>query len=288
MALAADAFPDAGLGHLSRSSAVAVALRARGVEVDPLAIGASAPVDRDGVAWRPVESIDRIDAPAVLVDSYRTPREVLERLAAATRLAVMDDDGDPPAGAALVVDAAADLSHACLRPAFWGLPPRPTRARVERVVVTTGGGDPGGRGAALAGSARDQLPGAQVLLVRGPQAPDEAPEGVDVVRSPPVLLDLLLDADLVVSGGGQTMLEAAACGAPCVAVPLAANQERQVNALVRVGAVSTDLSGLAALAAGATARADMAAAAQRAVDGYGALRVAFALERLTTASSPAG
>ena len=260
-----------------------VALRARSVEVDALGIGAAGPIERDGVTWRPVGAIDQLAAPAALLDSYRTPRDVVARIARGTQLAVMHDEGEPPPGATLVVDAALDLRLACLRPAFWGLPPRIVREHAQRVLVTTGGGDPGGAGAALAKTARDALPDARVALVRGPQAPADVPAGVEVVPSPHGLLDELLGADVVVSSGGQTLLEAAACGTPCVAVPLASNQERQVRALARAGAVTTDLARLPALAADRGARATLAAAAQQAVDGYGALRVAYAIARLRAA-----
>lgn len=281
--VAADAWPDAGLGHLGRSGAVAVALRSRGVTVEARAIGAREGEQRDGVSWSPVDDAGQIDAPVVLLDSYRTPREVAEELALTASVAVMHDEGVPPSGAAFVVDPAADLRHACLRPAYWGLPRRTPRDRVERVLVTTGGGDPGGRGVALAEAARDALPGVTVALVRGPQAPAGAPDGVEVVRAPASLLDELLRADLVVSGGGQTLFETAACGTPCVAVALATNQNRSLDALAAVGAVATRLDDLGLLAEDPAARAAMAAAAQTAVDGYGALRVAFALERLTAA-----
>ena len=51
--LIADAGPEAGLGHVSRSSAVAVALRCRGVDHRCYAYGADEPPHCDGVRWAP-------------------------------------------------------------------------------------------------------------------------------------------------------------------------------------------------------------------------------------------
>ena len=74
--LIADAGPAAGLGHLSRTGAVAVALRSRGVEVRCLAWGADDPVERDGLRW---EVLARAESPAargvVVLDSYEVSAE---------------------------------------------------------------------------------------------------------------------------------------------------------------------------------------------------------------------
>ena len=85
----------------------------------------------------------------------------------------------------------------------------------------------------------------------------------------------------------RTMLEAAACGTPCLALPLAENQLPQATLLAEGGAVQVVAPSVdAVLAAVSRLRLDLEACrelsrkAQLAVDGYGALRVAFHLQRL--------
>jgi spore coat polysaccharide biosynthesis predicted glycosyltransferase SpsG len=100
----------------------------------------------------------------------------------------------------------------------------------------------------------------------------------------------MLEADLVVTAAGQTMLEAVATGAPTVALPLVENQARQAELLAERGAVrlvsSEDVSELTSaaveLARSTDARRALSANGQAAVDGYGALRVAYHLARLAT------
>jgi UDP-2,4-diacetamido-2,4,6-trideoxy-beta-L-altropyranose hydrolase len=290
IALIADGAPDAGLGHLARSSAVAAALRARGAGVAPYAYGAEEQRTVDGVVWRPFDSIP--DAGAIVLDTYTLSPAAQAEIVAAAPTAVFCDEGEPPPGAALVLamdgvegtGVVAGLRHAPLRAPYWGLPERRVRERVARVLVTTGGGAVQDAGVELAVAVRAALPQADVALVRGPSAQFEAPPGVQLVDAPPSLLDELLAADVVVTAAGQTALEAAATGAATIALPLVANQRRNADALAAAGAAVVVEPGEAALAAVALAdqerREALARAAQLAVDGYGALRIAFRVAAL--------
>ena len=300
MTVVADAGERSGLGHLSRSTAVAVALRCHGVAVECLARGAGAAFERDGVRWAPLpEDVPLPRVPdGLVVDSYSlSPAEV--EAATARRLVVLHDGGEVPARADLVVAVAGEpsdgagrtlggLAYAALRPAFWGVPPRRVADRVRRVVVSVGGGQLAEAGYELASCVRSALPGASVALVRGPAAFGDVPEGVEPIDAPRSLLGPLLEADLLVTAGGQTLLEAAACGTPTAVVVLAENQRRQAQRLAEAGAARLvdppDPEQLAAavseLAGDAAGRDELARSAQLAVDGFGALRVAFHVARL--------
>jgi spore coat polysaccharide biosynthesis predicted glycosyltransferase SpsG len=294
--LAADAGPDVGLGHVSRTGAVAAALRTRGWGVRCLALGADDGFERDGIEWEPWE-LDRRPprADAIVLDSYHFDAAAARREAQRSLLVLMHDRGDPIAEAGLLVTVGGGESprrgwltgprFACLRPPFWGLPIRAPRAEVEHVLVATGGGDPGGAAAGLAEACAQVLPNARVRRLRGPQAPSVAADGVEEVGPVDCPADLLLDSDLVVTAGGQGALEAIATGAACVLVPLADNQRAQVERLVAIrAAVAAEpapeqvAAEAARLAADTPARAGLATNGQRAVDGYGALRVAFAID----------
>src|SRR5579862_4436870 len=226
----ADAGRDAGLGHISRSSAVAVALRTLGLETLCFAYGENEPFARDSITWMPLESPELPESHIAVIDSYRLPREVLERAAEKHRLVVMHDFGGVPLGAALVVSAAGPPSidrtrlsgfeFAPLRPQFWGLPPRTIGPVVAQVLVTTGSGQFADVGDEAARALAAALPEVTVKLVCGPHSDFDSTAGVEILVAPPSLLEPLLAADLVVSAAGQTMLEAAAAGTPCIALPL--------------------------------------------------------------------
>jgi hypothetical protein len=251
------------------------ALRARGSDPVCIAYGAEAPRVVDGIEWTPGPA-----QPALLLDTYTMP----ERHA----LAVFHDEGEPPPGIRLAiaiepvpgVETLAGLRHAPLRAPFWGLPERRVRPAVERILVTTGGGALQAAGVATAAALRDAYPGATVALVRGPYATFEPPPGVELVDAPPSLLPELLAADVVVTAAGQSALEAAATGAATVAIPLAPNQWPNARALQDAGAAVVVPPDDVVAAVGALDRHALAAAGQRAVDGYGALRIAWRLASL--------
>lgn len=300
VAILADAGPGAGLGHLSRSSGVAVALRCRDLEPRCYALGADAALERDGIAWEPVApgDVGDLGGEVVLIDSYRLSPEVIRQLAESASIVLMHDHGVIPDGAAMIVSVAGDddaggrsltgFEYAPLRPQFWGLPARSIRENVERVLVTVGSGLLADAGGPIARALTAALPDARVTLVRGPDSDTETPGGIETLEAPTSLLEPVLDADLVVSAAGQTMLEAAAAGTPCIALPLADNQRPQAERLSEAGAVRlVDPPAPAAvnkaardLCADPEARRRLSHAGQRAVDGYGALRMAFAISQL--------
>jgi UDP-2,4-diacetamido-2,4,6-trideoxy-beta-L-altropyranose hydrolase len=301
--LIADAGPDAGLGHLSRTGAVAWALRARGAETRCLARGAEEPLERDAIRWEPLPVSEPAPRDEVVVlDSYRAAPDTAEELAADGGLVLMHDSGEVPAETAIVVSTVGEaegdgplrlvgLAYTCLRPGFWGLPVRASSPQVRRVLVATGGGDLEGAGRELAQAARDALPEAEVALVRGPYAAGDPPEGVRAVENPPSLLGELHACDLVLTAGGQTLLEAAAAGTPAIALALVDNQRTQAAALASAGgAIMADSTGsgsraLAELAGDFDRRAELARRGQALVDGFGALRVGFHVSRLAGSSS---
>lgn len=188
-----------------------------------------------------------------------------------------------------------------LRPEFAALrrraaPERPSR----RVLITVGGADPDNLMPPLI-DASDALPsGWTVGVVVGPYfthaaavraAAERASHPVDVVDGPLSLAPLIADAELAICAGGQTLYELACLGCPAVAVAVDREQQRQLDALARRGAVRS--AGVMASAAdGGRVRAvleeivsdlagrrSMAGIGMALVDGAGADRVAEVLER---------
>jgi UDP-2,4-diacetamido-2,4,6-trideoxy-beta-L-altropyranose hydrolase len=313
VAVVADTGERAGLGHLSRCRGIAAALLTRGTEPVCFALGAEQPASYDGLVWRPVqqlEQIPRASAAVVLLDSYDiTARQAVEYFSDRP-VAVFDDTATADdSSAALTIDLggsddgrprrAVGLRYACLQPEFWGMPAARPRARVERVLVTIGGGGSDQAAKAILAAVRAGAPDAAITLVQGPYARFPPLDGVRLLRAPAGLRDELMDADLVVCAAGLTMLEGAAIGVPCVAVALVENQHRQAQRLHEQGGVSLvrstypghqppvaeSCAAVAALSLDHDLRAELSRRAQAAVDGYGALRVAFLLQKLIEAES---
>jgi spore coat polysaccharide biosynthesis predicted glycosyltransferase SpsG len=268
-------------------------LRSRGIETRSYAIDATETSVRDGIVWEPIAAgeVGIVARRTTVVDSYHVGVEAFDEQ---TDVVALVDDGRTPARARLAVQPAtaasndprvlSGLGFACLRPAFWGLPPRENPLEVRSVLLTTGATDLGGVASRLAAAVRAAVDG-ELIAVVGPHASGNV-AGVDrVLAAPATLLDALLEADLVVTAGGQTLFEAAATGVPIVAVPVVENQRRQVETLSALGgAVASGAEDLEdavrSLAQDAAARSEMGTRAQQLIDGYGALRVAFAIDRL--------
>src|SRR3954451_16749979 len=108
VAMIADAGGGAGLGHLSRSSAIAVALRCRGIEARCHAFGAGEAIVRDGIRWAPVGegAVPSLAGHVLLIDSYRLSSGTISRLAESASIVLMHDQGPVPDGAAMVVSVA--------------------------------------------------------------------------------------------------------------------------------------------------------------------------------------
>jgi spore coat polysaccharide biosynthesis predicted glycosyltransferase SpsG len=300
--LVADAAWGVGLGHLARSTGLAQALAAERIEAVCFALGAAAPFERGGVPWTPAVGLAAIEEKprprdVVVLDSYLLDIEEARRWAEGGALAAFWDQGEPPE-ADLVVSLGSTIpdgmhglsgrEYACLGREYWQRPLPRTGAGVERILVAAGGADPTGIATVLCEAALRSAPDAEVVLVMGPQASTEPPPGVIELRAPPSLRESLLEADLVVTAAGQTMLEALASGAPCIALPVVANQRAQLESLAETGGVRVVepdapealREAIARLADDPGARRALSVRGMEAIDGHGALRVARELLRL--------
>lgn len=294
--LIADGGTDAGLGHLSRSSALALALQGEGALIRTLGLGLETPIERYGISWQPTADPDPTGADVIIIDSYSAADELRARMASvAPVVAFADDDRDFPESALVIrsglatsrEDELAGLAYACLGPEFWSGPSRSLASDVRRVLVTTGGGDHTDLGPALANRLTRTLPRANVALVCGPYSrPGDTFEKVQIISAPDSLFNPLVQADLVVSAAGQTMLEALALGTPCVALITAENQRRQASELQATGAITVAESTEQAVAASFRLAIDFEGRCRQArvglsnVDGQGATRVAAAILEL--------
>lgn len=251
---------------------------------------------------------------AVVVDGYGAGPDFLRGLReAGNYVTAIDDLSERPFPCQLAVNGAVHAKelrpesstgdtaflfgpeYAMLRPELWDVPARAARAVASTILLTLGGTDDFGLMPALL-RALDALPGVfAVTAILGPYftngdeirgAVAGCERRVRLVEGPTSVRDLMLEADLAVSAGGQTLYELAAAGTPAVAIQLAENQAGQIRGFAEAGFAR--LAGVAGrddatagvreqvltLLADAAAREAMAAAGQALIDGKGALRVA--------------
>jgi UDP-2,4-diacetamido-2,4,6-trideoxy-beta-L-altropyranose hydrolase len=187
--------------------------------------------------------------------------------------------------------------YALLRSSFQGWPARQASEQVSRVLVTLGGADPDGLTEPVVLAVRRALPVTSIDVIVGPLFGPTP--GLDALAASDASLThlhrgiddptpLMAQAEMAVSGGGQTLYELAATGLPAVAMCLASNQEGNVSALATVptllrapvpaSAASSDWSSVAdtvrALAADRQLRQRMSEVGRKLIDGRGAPRVA--------------
>lgn len=303
----AEAGRGVGFGHLRRCQALVTALAAAGGSASLLVAGRgwepapAMPLDwlDDAAALSAALAARRPEA--VVVDSYRAGEELLRGLRAqAPCLVAIDDLADRALPVSLVINGSWHAStlayrtdpdtvrllgsrYALLDPAYGTPPARRIGDGVGRVLVTLGGdADTAPRLASAVAAVRRAAPAAAIDVAAVVRAPGlEGDRAVTVHHGLPSLRGLIAAADLVVSGGGMTLYECLASGAPVVATVLADNQKPNVREMARAGlvvAAEPSLEAAIARVVGDPAlRRSLATRGRQAVDGRGAGRAAAAI-----------
>jgi len=310
-----------GFGHVRRCLSLAQALSVRGAEcvfvvnddqgvLETIrALGFTAlPVD-ERFPGDAAAAISGLSPGSVVADSYDLSPDDLARLRLIARLVAIDDLADRELPADVVVNCAPSAAalryrsprgtrfllgsaYAMLQPEYAESPARTVRSTAAGILLTLGGGDPGGLTGRMADLLGKALPEARIDVAIGPLAGMiELPSGGNLVthRGAPSMRALMLDADLAVAAGGQTTYELAATGTPAVILAVADNQVPQSRDLAsagvflyagdaRVEEVPEKAADLARRLAGDPAlRGKMGACGRALVDGRGAERVAAAI-----------
>lgn len=339
IAVRADASPGLGLGHAKRCVSLAQALRDRGAEVrffsrdmgldphtwtDPAGFGVQvmdieARSDAFADALHFVASAARFEPEWVIVDHYGLGADwhdaVRDRLGC--RLAAIDDLGDRPMHAHLLVDPnlsadpegkhSAGLrngtrllsgpAHALLAPAYAQARRHVPRGQVQSIGIFMGGTDAadlsrlawhatrdlagfGGRIEIATTHGNPNLPALQARVAGDPLT--------TITLDQPDLSAFYARHDLQIGAGGGATWERCCIGAPTLALLAASNQYpvllplQSLGVMVLVDADPPDAHDLVAplqrLLADASMRRDLSERARRLVDGLGAQRVAQIME----------
>ncbi len=243
-----------GLGHVARCSAYARGWLDRGGRViwtldgDDLAGAAATGCGevRPGRWQDDPAALPDLHPAVAIVDSYQLTPAVAAAIADRAVMPVFIDDLQAlayPRG--LVIHPALDPAPLRpdgadwltgpvwqpLRPAFWTLAPRgPVRPAIDRILVTMGGSDLYGLGAAIVRLVADRVPGVRIDWVTASDVLSPPPGVVLHHRlSDQAMAGLMLEADLAISAAGSTVFELARCGVPAILLGVADNQQPNLD-----------------------------------------------------------
>lgn len=195
----------------------------------------------------------------MLIDSYFVSEEYMKAVTNMTKTAYIDDLHAAIWSCSILIDYAVyyDLfdyqkeysdtelllgcGYAPLRKEFKDLPAKQIRQSVKRVLVVTGGTDEYHfmkRFVEALLLQRENFAGVEFMLICGTfnreieeirKLSAEYLAGADVMRiriypSLPTLKDAMLETDLLITAGGTTLYEMAACGTPGICFSMADNQ----------------------------------------------------------------
>ncbi len=285
-----DATARTGLGHLSRSIALAEACREAGetcrfvgrYETAGSAILAAAgfPAHVLDEGADDLEVLARNAAGRVVVlDDYGFDAELVARAAALFPVVVLDDfarltrypasstilnftvEAEAlayPGGPRLLLGPRYFLARRALRELRTRISSAPERA--HRILVSIGGVDRHGACSIATSALLSIAPEAHVVVAAGTSSPalEETARLLasrgrgEVVVAVPSLAPLFATADAVVSGGGLTKYEAAYLGLPTAVLSQTADQESETRAFVRRG-LALDLGSAETVTAAALA-----------------------------------
>ena len=209
------------------------------------------------------------DAVVTIFDRLEVPPDDLLEAKARGKVVVLEDEGaDSGKLADLRVNEMLDhddLRYAVLREEFCCLPERDHREDANRVLVTFGGTDPAG----LCERMGQELSDWQTTKPNGSMA------------------RVMREADLIVTGQGRTVLEAAACGTPCISIAANEREARHIRlpGVTYLGLHATVPASVVQQAVKTTLgsvelRREMSKTARGAFDDRGADRLARAIEEL--------
>ncbi len=259
-----------GFGHVSRGTSLYEAFGLRGIRPKLIVNGDDSirevlpNTDHEVFDWlkdqeRLAESIH--DADIAVVDSYLADKGIYDSVSRAGRLGVYFDDEkriEYPAG--IVINGAINAGridyprkrgitylvgarYLTLRKEFWDVPPKKIRKEPTSVLITFGADDPNGLTAKILAMLTKNYPGLTKNVIVGRWFGDTdslagcADARTNLIHSPDGLQmrAAMLDSDIAISAGGQTLCELAKVGIPTITTCLRENQQWNLNGWQEVG-----------------------------------------------------
>jgi UDP-2,4-diacetamido-2,4,6-trideoxy-beta-L-altropyranose hydrolase len=191
----------------------------------------------------------------VIVDSYRVHRELYDKITEKARIPVyVDDNGEIETSQGVLINwnlyahglgytQKREMTHllgpeyACLRKPFWDVAEKKIHKSVNSVLVTFGGDDSKHMTPVVLRILTKDYPAVTKNIVIGRAFKKTgdimaaADDNTNLIQAPDAegMKKLMLDSDLAISSGGQTLFELARVGLPAIVVGVAENQRRNIQ-----------------------------------------------------------
>jgi len=259
-----------GFGHITRCISLYQAFKKRGI-IPKFIINGDDPVKDllKGLNYQIFNWLDEKsrlfkkvkDTDIAIIDSYLADISFYNTLSDLVRLAVYIDDNKSlnyPKG--IVVNGsiyAEELNYprtngvtyllgtkyTPLRKEFWKVPEKKIKEKVESIMITFGGDDAKNMTPKILGFLRENYPELKKNVIVGNafQNIDEIKKSADkntnLIYYPDVkeIKEIMLESDIAISAGGQTLYELARVGVPTVGICVAENQLRNVKGWQEAG-----------------------------------------------------
>ncbi len=248
---------DIGLGHLSRCAGIFHAIRQRSdsARVEFVVKGdekAGKFLEWEGIAclslsdWaadagNTIEKAKNYDL--VVIDSYIAEKKIYDGISAipGKKVLMLDDynrieypegtvvntsipEEGPGRACGRRAGSLTGSKYIILRKEFWDVPEKKINKEIKNVLVTFGGTD-----------YSSLLEDISVRLRRKFGVETGAVDGAKLRIDGASMTDRMIEADICISGGGQTVCELARCGVPTIAISFADNQNGNLRAFERAG-----------------------------------------------------
>jgi UDP-2,4-diacetamido-2,4,6-trideoxy-beta-L-altropyranose hydrolase len=263
---------DIGFGHIARCTAIYQALQERAVQPTFIISGDESArqqfkgSDISSISFDWLNDTERLfsyieDGDIVFVDSYLADYNLYEKISKTAETVVYFDDEmrmDYPDG--FVVNGAIlaekmsyperksgayllGAKYTPLRKEFWDVPAKQTRDILKTVIITFGGTDICNLTPRILKLLVDAYPqlNKKVVIGKGFRNTSEIESvkdhNTDFVYYPDAaeMKNVMLESDIAISAGGQTLYELARVGVPAIAVAVADNQSANVMGWQEVG-----------------------------------------------------
>ncbi len=262
-----------GFGHITRCTSLYQAFEERGipseliVEGDESVVGLLQGKQYRILPWRNDWSkLDSLleDVKIVVIDSYLAGMEVYEAVSNRTKCPVFIDDTQRlvyPQGVVVNGSLYAEemdypwgggrysllgSQYILLRQEFWEVPEKETTETIGQILITFGGDDTRGMTPKILSMLIDAFPecGKRVIIGKGFREIEKIERLKDgrteLVYFPSAerMKKAMLESDVAISAGGQTLYELARIGVPTVAIAVAENQLNNVIGWERAGFIN--------------------------------------------------
>ncbi len=261
-----------GFGHVTRMLAIYQTFEEKGIKPKILVKGDNSVKSMlKGADWEIFDWIEYLDelkskfgnTDILLIDSYLAPKEIYEYLSRLAKVpAYYDDFGriEYPCGVVINGNIHAELinypENPCvnyllgvrylpMRKEFWGNIKKTIRKKVKNILITFGGEDLRNLTPKILKALVDNFSKLTKIVVVGKGFSEKtireceyiADENSKIIYYPDAqtMKNLMLEADIAISAGGQTLYELARVGVPTIAIIVADNQEMQVKVFFEKG-----------------------------------------------------